>query len=123
MATNYTTNYQLNQWEPTDQVLRTDFNADNAKVDAALGTLSEQAALMCRAVPDLAYYIGLLGVLTGRRHGCGFGSAETGPSSCISMGMRWNMSPPSAPGTRRGRSAGSGSISGAARGPGRSRSN
>ena len=36
MATNQTTNYQLNQWEPTDQVLRTDFNADNAKLDAAL---------------------------------------------------------------------------------------
>ena len=36
MATNQTTNYQLNQWEPTDQVLRTDFNADNAKIDAAL---------------------------------------------------------------------------------------
>ena len=29
MATNQTTNYQLNQWEPTDQVLRTDFNAGN----------------------------------------------------------------------------------------------
>ena len=36
MATNQTTNYQLNQWEPTDPVLRTDFNADNAKLDAAL---------------------------------------------------------------------------------------
>ena len=36
MATNHTTNYQLNQWEATDQVLRTDFNADNAKLDAAL---------------------------------------------------------------------------------------
>ena len=36
MATNQTTNYQLNQWEPTDQVLRTDFNADNAKIDIAL---------------------------------------------------------------------------------------
>lgn len=36
MATNQTTNYQLNQWEPADQVLRTDFNADNAKLDAAL---------------------------------------------------------------------------------------
>ena len=38
MASNYTTNYQLNQWEPTDQVQRTDFNADNAKIDAALKT-------------------------------------------------------------------------------------
>ena len=41
MATNQTTNYQLNQWEPTDQVLRTDFNADNAKLDAALTVLAE----------------------------------------------------------------------------------
>ena len=41
MTTNQTTNYQLNQWEPTDQVLRTEFNADNAKIEAALdGKLS-----------------------------------------------------------------------------------
>ena len=46
MATNYTTNYQLNQWEPTDQVLRTDFNADNAKLEAAL--VEHAAALSCR---------------------------------------------------------------------------
>ena len=44
MATNKTTNYQLNQWEPTDQVLRTDFNADNAKIDAALKGLADQDA-------------------------------------------------------------------------------
>ena len=42
MATNQTTNYQLNQWEPTDPVQRVDFNADNAKVDAALKSLSDQ---------------------------------------------------------------------------------
>ncbi len=29
MASNYTTNYNLCQWQPTDQVQRTDFNADN----------------------------------------------------------------------------------------------
>ena len=46
MATNYTTNYQLNQWEPTDQVLRTDFNADNAKLDAALGVKLGAAELI-----------------------------------------------------------------------------
>ena len=44
MATNQTTNYQLNQWEPTDQVLRTDFNADNAKLDAALAVLADSKA-------------------------------------------------------------------------------
>ena len=36
MASNYTTNYQLNQWEAGDQVLRTDFNQDNQKIDGAL---------------------------------------------------------------------------------------
>ena len=36
MSTNHTTNYDLCQWEATDQVLRTDFNQDNAKSDAAL---------------------------------------------------------------------------------------
>lgn len=45
MASNYTTNYNLCQWQPTDQVQRTDFNADNAKLDAALATKAETAAL------------------------------------------------------------------------------
>ena len=44
MASNYTTNYNLCQWEPTDQVQRTDFNADNAKLDAALADLAEDVA-------------------------------------------------------------------------------
>ena len=34
---NYTEHYQLHQWEPTDDFLRTDFNEDFAKIDAALG--------------------------------------------------------------------------------------
>ena len=36
MSTNHTTNYNLCQWEPEDPVLRTDFNEDNAKLEAAL---------------------------------------------------------------------------------------
>ena len=40
MASNYTEHYELCQWEATDQVQRTDFNADNAKVDAALDALA-----------------------------------------------------------------------------------
>ena len=39
---NYTANYQLNQWEETDRILRTDFNADNAKIDAAIAARSCQ---------------------------------------------------------------------------------
>ena len=44
MATNQTTNYQLNQWEPTDAVQRVEFNADNAKLDAALAVLVDSKA-------------------------------------------------------------------------------
>ena len=36
MSTNYTPNYNLCQWEAEDKVLRTEFNADNAKIDAAI---------------------------------------------------------------------------------------
>ena len=46
MASNYTTNYNLCQWESTDQVLRTDFNADNAKIDAALAVRNCQAYMI-----------------------------------------------------------------------------
>jgi len=36
MASNYTSNYNLCQWAASDKVLRTEFNADNAKIDAAI---------------------------------------------------------------------------------------
>ena len=42
MASNYTEHYDLCQWEATDAVQRVEFNADNAKVDAALKALSDQ---------------------------------------------------------------------------------
>lgn len=38
---NYTKHYQLNQWEPTDRVLREDFNEDNQKIEAALKTIPQ----------------------------------------------------------------------------------
>ena len=40
MASNHTEHFSLNQWLPVDQVKRTDFNEDNAKIDAALNDLS-----------------------------------------------------------------------------------
>lgn len=40
---NKTEKYQLNQWELTDRIQMEDFNADNAKIDAAL---AEQAAVL-----------------------------------------------------------------------------
>ena len=44
MSTNHTTNYDLNQWEATDKVLRTEFNEDNAKIDAALKNHDDELA-------------------------------------------------------------------------------
>lgn len=38
---NTTDNYQLNQWEGTDRILRTDFNKDNLKTDDAVAELRE----------------------------------------------------------------------------------
>ena len=69
MASNYTTNYNLCQWQPTDQVQRTDFNADNAKIDAALAELSPSAALSDRALPNLAFYLGQLAILDAIQRG------------------------------------------------------
>ena len=42
MASNYTENYGLCQWEATDQVLREEFNEGNRKVDEALKELDDQ---------------------------------------------------------------------------------
>lgn len=39
MASGQTTNYGLNQWAAEDKVIRTEFNEDNAKIDAALSTM------------------------------------------------------------------------------------
>ena len=41
MASNYTTNYQLNQWAKSDRVLMEDFNSDNQKIDAAIKAVAE----------------------------------------------------------------------------------
>ena len=39
MASEQTANFGLNQWAAEDRVMRTEFNADNAKIDAALGAI------------------------------------------------------------------------------------
>lgn len=54
MARNYTENYGLCQWEATDQVLRTEFNEDNAKIDAALEGLKS----ICNCQFHLQSYTG-----------------------------------------------------------------
>ena len=44
MASNHTEHFSLNQWQGDDQVLRTDFNEDNAKIDSALKDLAAAQA-------------------------------------------------------------------------------
>lgn len=62
---NQTSNYQLNQWDPEDRILRTDFNEDNAKLDAALkgnaDAISSEASARSSAVSSLTNLIGQRG--------------------------------------------------------------
>ena len=44
MASGQTQYYGLNQWEAADQVLRTEFNADNAKIEMVLKNLEKDKA-------------------------------------------------------------------------------
>ena len=52
MPANHTPNYNLNQWEPEDRVLRTDFNADNAKIDAAVQAVDLKAEALSQSKAD-----------------------------------------------------------------------
>lgn len=54
MASNHTEKYQLNQWDADDKVIRTDFNEDNAKIEAALAGLeqSKASAVLCDGLVD-----------------------------------------------------------------------
>ena len=47
MSTNHTPNYSLCQWEAEDKVLRTEFNADNAKIDAAIKAVDRRCCCRC----------------------------------------------------------------------------
>ena len=49
MATNHTTNYNLNLWQPTDSFLREEFNENFGKLDAALASLSTAVSSSCVA--------------------------------------------------------------------------
>ena len=53
MPTNHTPNYQLSQWSRDDRILMDDFNADNAKIDEALGTLAKTTAAHAALLPRL----------------------------------------------------------------------
>lgn len=61
MSTNHTSNYALSQWEATDPVLRADFNADNAKIDAALKAEADARAALAQSRNCHFYYTTYVG--------------------------------------------------------------
>lgn len=81
MSTNHTRNYDLCQWEASDKVLREDFNADNAKIDAALGSHATQIAQALTTAGN-AFSPGKLPVVTGSYVG------DAAPTRTIHLGFR-----------------------------------
>lgn len=52
MASGYTTNYGLCQWQGEDKFLREEFNQDNAKIDEVLGAVDTRTA----GFPEVEYH-------------------------------------------------------------------
>ena len=85
MSTNHTQNYQLCQWEPADRVLREDFNADNAALDAALArteATASAAKTQAQHLSDIAYTTGRMPFAAGTYLG------NTQTNRVISLGFR-----------------------------------
>ena len=57
MASGYTANYGLCQWQPEDQFLREEFNQDNAKIDSALKAAEEKADRALSGLENQSYNI------------------------------------------------------------------
>ncbi|RHR10460.1 hypothetical protein DWX58_03415 [Pseudoflavonifractor sp. AF19-9AC] len=58
MASGQTANFGLNQWAAEDQVICTEFNEDNAKIDEALGKMSTKAEVALKAELVVGSYTG-----------------------------------------------------------------
>ena len=54
MSTNRTSNYNLNQWVKSDRVLMSEFNADNAKIDAAVKAVDNRVTSLSSTVSGKA---------------------------------------------------------------------
>ena len=96
MPSNYTSNYNLNQWAASDKVQRVDFNADNAKIDAALAGKASTSALTALENTVNSKLSGLQGAVSGQGaalslRNCCFvtgtyqGNGEEGEASSITI--------------------------------------
>lgn len=57
MANSYTANYELCQWAAGDPFLRTEFNADNQKIEAGLTGLDRRLSLLEAQLPDVQKHV------------------------------------------------------------------
>ena len=65
MSTNHTPNYSLSQWERSDKVQMDDFNADNARIDAALAAKADKSALNSLSSTVSGHAAALAGAMPG----------------------------------------------------------
>ncbi|MGM9619558.1 MAG: hypothetical protein ACI3W8_07000 [Oscillospiraceae bacterium] len=85
-ATNTTPNYHLSQWEENDRILREDFNADNAAIEAALLAVKSEAAEDLQAMSQtLSAAIGSGGKTARIVHGSYTGTGGYGASKRNSL--------------------------------------
>ena len=68
----FTQNYGLHQWEPTDPFLREDFNRDLSTIDAALGQLDRSAETSAYNVYNLMLQNNYDGKYTGYKKALAF---------------------------------------------------
>ena len=90
MASSYTSSYQLCQWEGTDKVLRTDFNGDNAKIDAALKANADAIAAKA-AQADLEEVAADLAAETAAREAAVSSEASTRAAADTALEARFNL--------------------------------
>lgn len=76
-----TSNYQLNQWEPTDPIRREEFNADNAAIDAAIKAVVDGQASISQSIAALTTALGSGGYNCRIAWGSYTGNGKTGSSN------------------------------------------
>ena len=64
-STNKTANYKLSQWLPGDALSHEDVNADNAKIDAAVKSVSDAASAIASGIASTPYCKIQAGTYTG----------------------------------------------------------
>lgn len=68
---NQTPNFQLNQWEKSDRIMMEDFNADNAKIEAALAQEAVARAAADTNLQNTLAALNMQHVITGSYTGVG----------------------------------------------------